>query len=174
MTVGGHMKLLSFLFTIVMVALATGCGKMNWCEDIIHQILPGEPKRRCTTRNIATKYDGDATEYIRSFSQDALDRDISCYKVKSITITNDSFDADSDTIGWCKQYSSIALRKDFWDISTNLEKMALVYHELGHCALGLGHTDNGPAIMNSSLLSHSYLSKHWDELINHLFTGVKK
>jgi hypothetical protein len=49
-----------------------------------------------------------------------------------------------------------------------------MYHELGHCALGLGHHEGEPDIMNSYLLDEVTAEKKWDELVNKMFERKKK
>jgi len=51
--------------------------------------------------------------------------------------------------GVCDLYTGrIALRGSHITQISKYELKELIYHELGHCVLGLGHTD-GPNIMNS-------------------------
>lgn len=38
-------------------------------------------------------------------------------------------------------YRKITIKKDYWDSVSEVQKEQLMYHELGHCALGLGHED---------------------------------
>lgn len=64
----------------------------------------------------------------------------------SITIVN-RFDKP-DWIGLCTNKMngySIEILKSFWDDSNPVERRQLIYHELSHCILGLGHRDNDPS-----------------------------
>lgn len=49
------------------------------------------------------------------------------------------------TVGNCVTYDdnskTINIDKSFWDKSTSNEREEVVYHELGHCAMGLKHDD---------------------------------
>lgn len=52
---------------------------------------------------------------------------------------------ESPTVGLCTSYTDgsrkIEIDPQFWQDSTPLGKEELVFHELGHCALNLGHND---------------------------------
>src|SRR5690606_5868720 len=39
------------------------------------------------------------------------------------------------------EYRQIEIRRDIWDSSTYIMKLALVFHELGHCDLNRKHDD---------------------------------
>ena len=53
----------------------------------------------------------------------------------------------------------VSINKARWDTMSDNYKKTLVYHELGHCLLGLEHGEGGP-IMNSSL-SPSFFVEEW-------------
>jgi hypothetical protein len=68
---------------------------------------------------------------------------------------------DNNIVGQCAQLESggkqIRIDQAYWEIANDLEKEFLIFHELGHCALGRSHADskdiNGicTSIMNSGL-----------------------
>ena len=63
----------------------------------------------------------------------------------------------------------IYIDKEFWDYATDAAKEALIYHELGHCAMGWDHNDallsDGchASVMNSWMDSDYCYLKHRPE-----------
>lgn len=45
-------------------------------------------------------------------------------------------------IKWTNGYREININKIYWDSINELQREQLIYHELGHCVLDLGHVDN--------------------------------
>jgi hypothetical protein len=104
---------------------------------------------------------------------------------------------ESPTAGLCASlpvlgYSIITIDRATWDIKTELEKMELLYHELGHCVCGLPHTwefgeydkeslrmgkkeegffeDLCPVtIMYPFTIEDECLKKHWQDYIKDLY-----
>lgn len=62
------------------------------------------------------------------------------------------------------------------DIEWNDEELkGLVYHELGHCALGLDHTNGTkghPTIMNPYLYHAMIYIEFWEQMVSELFAAV--
>ena len=54
-----------------------------------------------------------------------------------------------NVIGQCihteKEPNTVIVDKFYWDTADDLEREFLVFHELGHCALGRGHLDDSDA-----------------------------
>jgi len=78
----------------------------------------------------------------------------------------------SPTIGVCYNYSSgkrqIYLDPSFWFSGTDSDRESLLFHELGHCDLNLGH-ENPSSIMEPNILSSFFYNEHRDYLLNELF-----
>lgn len=55
-----------------------------------------------------------------------------------------------------------------WYGLTEIQRKALVYHELGHCDRGYDHTWG---IMNTTLYTDAQLSAHWDTLTQEFIQG---
>lgn len=75
-------------------------------------------------------------------------------------------------------HREIVIKASYWNFVSDESKKALVYHELGHCALGRGHDDqkleNQPlSIMNTYIIDGSYLKYYYEEYITELFTSNK-
>lgn len=46
-----------------------------------------------------------------------------------------------DAVGVCYGRTDVVLENAYWGRATDLQRKALVWHELGHCAMGWGHDD---------------------------------
>ena len=63
----------------------------------------------------------------------------------------------------------ITIDFDFWQTANSVRRLTLMYHELGHCLLGRGHTDKF-SIMQPFLLGASTMTSNEDELFEELFS----
>ena len=61
---------------------------------------------------------------------------------------------------WTDGWREIGIDTDFWDDASYLRRKALLWHELGHCVLGLDHDDKLTAGMSNSLMSTSLMSNY--------------
>jgi hypothetical protein len=73
----------------------------------------------------------------------------------------------SPYIGTCGS-QGIQISKEFWDRVGHFDREQLMFHELGHCFLGLNHTKT-IAIMYPYLINQFYYISHRDELLRGLF-----
>lgn len=80
-------------------------------------------------------------------------------------------------VGVCyTQTKVMKVLKSFWDRASSFQKKALIFHELGHCYLKLGHNSgksNGhpESIMYPSVIPAYSFSMYESEYIEELFTG---
>ena len=66
-------------------------------------------------------------------------------------------------------HKQIIVNKKRWGTLTEDQHEAVILHELGHCVLGLTHTDQG--LMRSQLLSTKEYVSNREALIKDLFTN---
>jgi hypothetical protein len=98
-------------------------------------------------------------EYVDRFQEDAKyhGRD---FKIDNLVIKfEDTSWKSEDTIGLCFSGGTtpiIHISQDYWEYARADQKIALVYHEMGHCVLGQGHRDDRMSIMNSYIV-YNYL-----------------
>jgi len=113
---------------------------------------------------------------VEQFAADAVGRDVPCYTVDTVGFLSKLPPEleDKDVVGFCKFPIEVRFMKRFWDNASANQRLALVYHELGHCALRLEHDDTMPDIMNSYLLPEYFVEKEWDSLVNKLFERAKR
>jgi hypothetical protein len=142
------------------------------------------------------KNDKDFVKYIESFRNDmgsrVLERDMNKTAIRF-------GDLEEPTVGLCASmpvlgYSVITIDRKGWENKTELEKMELMYHELGHCVCKIGHSwdfgyyqktgygtrsnrrDDGffedwcpLSIMYPYTIEDECLKKHWEKYIEDLY-----
>jgi hypothetical protein len=66
--------------------------------------------------------------------------------------------------------SRIYINEKFWRSGNQWQKRKVLYHELGHCVLGLDHPINPaePTIMNSVLATANSDGWNWESLVDEL------
>lgn len=67
------------------------------------------------------------------------------------------------TIGVCYdggQFNQIRIDPDFWETMDENGKEQLMYHELGHCVLGLGH-NNELSTLDNMNVEGSIMNSYW-------------
>ena len=76
-------------------------------------------------------------------------------------------------IGVCykkENQRSIVIDRSFWLTASAVKKTALMFHELAHCKLDLGHVEPGSgSLMEPVMPSESKLRSSWDYLLDKLF-----
>jgi hypothetical protein len=73
-----------------------------------------------------------------------------------VTFNSDSEMLLKGAIGVCSVHKrSIQLNKPYWDKASHIEKLVLVVHELGHCALLLTHTPDSNTLCSFSIMEPS-------------------
>ena len=155
-----------------LVLLLSACGSAFACKtDMIERRQSGpEP---CTVDNLVYMFNEKLRPQIESFSADALKRGVPCLRTRKAIMEKKFPDGIGDNvIGYCQAPWTISVLKPYWDRASAADRMTLVYHELGHCSLGLDHYDEGQDIMNTYLLPGDIAEEKWDKLVNNMFGRV--
>ena len=69
----------------------------------------------------------------------------------------------------------IKIDKEYWPKMSEIQKVNLIFHELGHCVLNRGHVESDSvrlcptSFMHDSVMSTSCLKDHYDEYIKEMF-----
>lgn len=111
---------------------------------------------------------GDFRPYVQMFMLEAKAQG-KIVKDRGLTIT--FAELDFPVVGVCYTYinSPPKIKVDpSWKTMNIMKRMTLMYHELGHCLLGRGHT-NSFSIMQSQILSSYTMLTNEDELFKELF-----
>ncbi len=152
----------------------TSCGEVFSCSTKVVTAPTGQ-YNTCDMVNLFNSIDNQLRFEIENFSREAIRYQVLCSKTKSAVMSSDMPKQEEGTvIGYCIPYKRMAISEAFWKRATPAEKLTLIYHELGHCALGLDHYDDTHDIMNTYLLPGDIADHKWDQLVSQLFTRVKK
>ena len=96
------------------------------------------------------------------------------YSIKIMVVP--FLEKDDHFVGWCdyknglsKNNRVVLLNRKYWYELSEINKFSLMYHELGHCDLDLGHYKNG--IMRSSLYAEGLI--FWDIDVKLFFSRKK-
>jgi len=126
--------------------------------------------------------DAPMQEYFDRFEAEAALRGV-VIDYEALKITGDiRIIATPNVIGQCihteAEPNTVVVDKFYWDDADDLEKEFLIFHELGHCALGRGHLDDSDgqghciSIMTSGTGACDivYTTMTREELLDELFT----
>lgn len=121
--------------------------------------------------------------FFNSFELEAANRGIEI-DIDEMGISGFIENLDGDIAGQCASLSNgskeVRIDADYWNISSVLNREFVIFHELGHCALGRAHLDdaerNGTcsSIMNSGLSGCRirYGSGNRNNYLDELFLGL--
>lgn len=157
---------LSITATIMIFCLLAGCGKFQ----------PAEP---------APGIDPDLKEYVDRFVDVARDHYGQDYDLPEMDIDiGDTSGVIPNrpgyvTVGWCKRGGGkiprIMINETYWFFYNDWEREQLVFHELGHCALGRMHRDTETpllipvSIMSTVMFDYRIYRDNWQYYMNELF-----
>lgn len=125
--------------------------------------------------------DAPLQEYFDRFAVEAGLRNIPIDYVEMMISGDIRFITTPNVIGQCghteKEPNIVIVDKLYWDSADDLEREFLVFHELGHCALKLGHLDDSDAQGNCISIMTSgtgacqinYTEATREELLDELF-----
>lgn len=81
-------------------------------------------------------------------------------------------DLEPPMAGICFRLTGILLSERLWAEYKPLQRMELMYHELGHCVLFLEHSESG--LMSPEIHSEAELIKNWNDWRDQLFSQCSK
>lgn len=163
------------LSQILFVIIFTGCGTLPEREEA----RQAPTKGRCSLRLLASIHDMAFSEFLTSFVQDAREYETECMYTNAMhfdtaIVSEETPGLSGEQVGYCMAPVRIVISKKFWQDSDYIEKKNLIYHELGHCALGLDHTASETlAIMNPYLLPPRLAQKNWETLVREMFVDAR-
>jgi len=131
----------------------------------------------------AVKQEPVLLEYAKRFNDEYLGHTSSRISVGSIGLEFGQL--SEPAVGTCFRSSErtwIVILPSYWDKASELDRLQLMYHELGHCALDQDHReviapsyrkDNRSSIMHTQMLSSEVFDTNYSGLIRELFTGER-
>lgn len=76
---------------------------------------------------------------------------------------------ESNIAGYCIYNFGILLNEDNWVKYGPYQRLELMYHELGHCALGLDHYE--PGLMSPTIHKENEVRENWENWRDELFSN---
>lgn len=116
--------------------------------------------------------DRELMPYVHGFMEDChrYGADLSAAgQLQRVSMVND---IEGDNVGVCWTHMSRSLKLLWYStievtkMGSEIEQQALIYHELGHCVLGLDHVPD--SIMAPFILDKPILEAKWDKLVEGL------
>jgi hypothetical protein len=115
--------------------------------------------------------------YVESFKAEATARKVRInLKGLHLDMADESYFRNHlrNAVGVCTPlYKLVMLRRTFWNRSDSTDREILVYHELGHCVLGLNHWQGGPDLMNPQMMDPIIYNEYRELLLDRLFSRVE-
>lgn len=138
----------------------------------------------CNKESVKLPTGEELMTYFNEFESEALERGLEIdLEMMGITGYFENFDDDS-VLGQCRTYSDgskeVAFDSNYWHNCNEIDRMYLVFHELGHCALDRDHTEekdsNGrcTSIMQSgeNECRKNFTENNKEELFDELFENL--
>jgi len=70
--------------------------------------------------------------------------------------------------------ATITISVSYWQEASELERSALIYHEVGHCVFRLGHYEDDPtSIMYPYTFREEWLQLMFDSMVDKMMTRIK-
>lgn len=127
-----------------------------------------------------TTSDPQFDKYKRSFEEDYYVETGQVISTEAIHINlKDKVDDKNSYVGICIIWpggQDIIIKEAYWKTLSEFSRKAIVYHELGHCALGRTHDNSldedgrATSIMNQYLIAGSQFYTYYEQYIRELFT----
>jgi hypothetical protein len=147
---------------LLIAAILTSCG--SEVSDFHH--FTGSPDDYDKKVNL-----GPYAPYVKLFVQYAEEYEA---PVKIDDLEFKTADIEEENImGRCHRYDhgtpTIVIDSIYWDKISPTQRIALVFHELGHCVLNRIHVEEGLSIMNPYLISDYNFSRNFDGVLSEFF-----
>lgn len=117
---------------------------------------------------------GPFTYYVERFMGDAaaVGRPVQIY---SLVVKFGDLSANPRRLGVCQtgggQPNTVTIDQAYWPTLTDAEKVALMYHELGHCVLFRPHNEEFKSFMYQYIHEDMYIRTFFPELVQELFSA---
>ena len=158
---------------LLLAILLMGCGKDEFAKNEYSQVAYTD--KPCTISNLFSReYDQFLREQVTKFSIDARKRKVPCFTMESALLVDGLITDNKNAVGYCDFSYGIFINRDFWMWASVQTRNTIVYHELGHCALGLEHHEGELDIMNPYIQADTVMYKEWNSLVSKLFNRARK
>lgn len=162
------------LVKLASLSFMVGCGVDQ--DNLIGKEKPPQTSD-CRYENTVTgSVDELLLEKTKLFFQEAHERGTKCWRISSIEMKPDASIAEAmgnyNSVAYCEMnFKYIAVAEQYWSYMDDTSRMVLMFHELGHCALGLDHAPRGSInIMNPHVLPTDVADQNREILLEKLFS----
>jgi len=154
---------------ILLSALALGgCGPSE-TSDVSYNLT-----ETCSEADVPFDTDPEFQGFVKGFYVDAMAHSEKfCIVLASVKFGTDAplGKADNgDIIGLCDDQHNVRIWRPWWNQASEIAKEAVIYHELGHCVLGLEHAKQDTLNFMTPEIPGDYdLLENWNLLVTKLF-----
>lgn len=131
---------------LILFSLLISCGTIEMPHDYSCERAGCVPVSHVKADKPPTSGDAVVDGWVKYFYDEALKAEKLVNAKVTIRLAEEESFATSDAVGYCYVYTggaNIILRTSWWDEVNDCFRGYVVIHELGHCALGLSHTETG-------------------------------
>jgi hypothetical protein len=138
----------------------TSCANTN-VNDLFKINTESDPRKTLTTDEIFLNYVADFEIDYAHY----LDSEINTHNIP----INFSNELDKKYLGACykygrkEQWKEIKINKELWEGLDIPQRKALIYHELGHCALNREHKDEYHRSFPVSIMNTYHIAGNYEE-----------
>ena len=169
-------------FLLLLTVVLWGCGTDTVVRKkhgpVIKNTDAYAPVDGCPVSALARIHDAKFVPYLARFRSDAKRNEVGCYRTAVMyfdEVTLEPTEVEGRVLGFCQPSLRIVIDTPSWEDMSYTDRRTLIYHELGHCALGLEHTEETEEdIMNPYLLDVEVASRKWKELVTKMFLRAKE
>lgn len=179
-----YMRVNVLYFMALTIALVhAGCNSESKQDE--GGVLPpmvGKPKKTPIPPDPYYSTDPTFEPFIYDFKVDAERYSGGVIDVTNLRVTfGDTRHRGGRVVGYCEFLNNgqnhVAIKKEFWDSASDYDRISLLYHELGHCALFRAHriqfrVDNlyPISLMYSFLVREIKFMPFFDDYMQEMFT----
>jgi len=158
---------------VTLILLLNGCGTEP--SDWVEAVNPSPEERVRFEQPVAS-----IAQILNEFLFDCgtkWNADISNFsKLEFIRYSDPSTEEEPNRVGVCWTWTSGGILTkaniEVKNIQPAIKFKALLYHELGHCVLGLDHSpQDDQELMSPALLDSQYYIENWDKLVQNICTS---
>jgi len=162
------MKAITLIFL-----MTVNCSTLPKCgiNRLVWSFGPKDPYCRMETFGTVSQ---ELVPYIEAFQKDAAYYGVSCWGTLYVKVVNEfTFPGlGPQVVGVCYPHLGVEISRSYWEDSTEWERKALMYHELGHCSLGLEHVQTRSIML--PYIEPPRDEVEWNFLVRQMFTKEVK
>lgn len=126
-----------------------------------------DPIGPCVAPQVPIEVATYVTEFYRLARQSGTD----CFPIKRVDLVDYDISVGgvSGYVGYSDGYGSIVIERAVYEAVPEATRKFIIFHELGHGALWLGHSMEVVNMMAAYIPENGVIEAHWDEMEEKLF-----